>query len=136
MKTILIWSINSLQEDYNNIMLARTKLLKAGYTIQGDWVNYLIKVKDNVPYFMGVEGYDYLKVCIDGISNSDLVIFFFSKESNYLTTLIKYADHNKKRILIIYKANKVFKHLDGIEKKENVKILQSRRINHFNKFIE
>ncbi len=136
MKTIIIWSTNSLQKDYNDIMLVRTKLLKAGHTIQEDWINYRVKVKNNVPYFIQVEGYDYLKVCIDGITNSDFVIFFFSKESNYLTTLIKYADHHKKEIAVIYRTKKVLKHLDGIEKKNNVKLLQSRLINHIDQIIK
>ena len=136
MKTIIIWSTNSLQEDYNNIMLVRIKLLKAGHTVQEDWVNYRVKIKDNAPHFMQVEGYDYLKVCIDGVANSDLVLFFFSKESNYLTTLIKYADSRKKKILIIYRTNKVLKHLDGIEKKKNVKIVQSRFINHIDSILK
>lgn len=136
MRSILVWSTNSLQEDYNNIMLVRTKLLKAGHTIQEDWVNYRIKIKNNVPYFTQVEGYDYLKVCLDGIISSDLVVFFFSKESSYLTTLIKYADYHKKKIIIIYRSGKILKHLDSIEKKKNVKLFKSRCIKHLETIIK
>ncbi len=136
MKTIIIWSTNSLQEDYDNIMLVRTKLLKMGHTIQEDWINYRIEIKNNVPRFMQVEGYDYLKTCIDGITNSDLVVFFLSKESNYLTTLIKYTDYHKKKIIIVYRTNKVLKHLDGIERKKNVKLLQSRFISRISSIIK
>lgn len=135
MRSIIIWSTNSLQEDYSNIVLVRTKLLKAGYTIQEDWISYRIKMRHNVPYFTPLEGYDYLKVCLRGITKSDIVLFFFSKKSSYLTTLIKYADYHEKKIIIIYRTKKILKHLDGIERKKNVILIQERVINRLDTII-
>lgn len=133
MRSIIIWSTNSLEENYNNILFVRTTLLKSGWEIQDDWINTRIQVKNNIPHFLEVQDYDYLKVGIDGILNSELVIVFFTKESSYITTLIKYANYNLKKIIVIYKTKEILKNLD-IDL-TNIKFLSIKSIAKFSENI-
>ncbi len=131
---MLIWSINSLDENYNNILFVRIKLLQNNWIIKEDWVNHRIQIINNMPYFLKSEGFDYLKISIDGILDSDLVVFFFTKESSYITTLIKYANYNSKNIIVIYKSKKQLKKLDDIDITK-INFLSVRSINKFSNFI-
>lgn len=134
MKAILIWSINSLKENYNHILFVRMKLLQNNWTIEEDWINHRVQVINSVPHFLKSEGFDYLKVVIDGVLSSNLIVFFFTEESSYITTLIKYASYNSKNIIVIYKSNKQLKRLDDIDMAK-INFLPIKSINKFSNLI-
>lgn len=106
MKAFIICSIRSLEADYSRLLWVRSELLSQGYQINEDWLNYRLSFVDNKPKFKQSPSYDYLKVAIDSIQDADLVIIFLSVESAYSATLFKYAVHNGKRVIVIFRYSK------------------------------
>ncbi len=107
----VICSTKSLQQDYHDLRWIRLLLLKSNYHIAEDWINHSLVFKNSRPHFVQAPGIDYMKIAVDAISNSDLVIVLMTQSSAYSVTLLKYALHQNKPTILIHKYGATLRNL-------------------------
>lgn len=133
MNVFIICSLKSVQENYDKLVWTRSTLLANKCTIGEDWIHHRIDLQNNKPRFIHSEGFDYLKVAIDQIILSDVVIVFLTSPSTYISTLLRYAVFNKKKIILIYSSKAYISRLSLNE--DNIIKLQSKSYKQLTKYL-
>ena len=136
MKAMIICSLKSLAEDYNDLVWLRNKLIGDGYVLFEDWINYKVELIENKPKFKQKDGDDYLKTAIEGIHKSNIVIFFLTCNSAYIFTILKYALYLSKNVIVIYNKKILIDKLKSISSiKSKILYIKKKEIKKFNYFL-
>jgi hypothetical protein len=116
MKTVyIVSSIKSLNHDYEHLQWLRLFFLSYGYHISEDWISHSLNVRNNRPYFKAAPDFDYMKVATETIRSADKLVFLMSESSAFTLTLLRYALHLKRHIIVVCQSSTV---LQNLEKKE------------------
>lgn len=107
----LTCSTKMSSEDQNELIWIRFFLLYKGYRINDDWINHVYSTKQNKTKFAPAPGFDSMSLTTNLINESDSIIFLLTSPSVYIVTLIEYALHAQKPVILIYKQKS---HLKGI----------------------
>ena len=134
MNAFIICSLKSLADDYDKLIWVRSNLLIKKYSIAEDWINYRLDIVDSKPKFKHTSGFDYMKVAIDQITNSDLIIIFLTVPSTYVTTLLKYSTYLNKKIILLYRSKKLIDKIN-LNLSENITPIQVKSIKQLIKYL-
>ena len=113
MKQVYIMSaIKSLNADYEHLQWLRLYCLDCEYKLSEDWINHSLNIRGNKPYFKPAPNFDYMKVATNSIRDADVLIFLMSEPSTFVLTMVRYALHLDRRIILICKSPSVIGRVD------------------------
>jgi|GEM_PF-5312418 len=122
----IICSIKNLNNDYSHLQWLRMFFLSNSYTLSEDWINHSLVIRNNKPRFQPAPDFDYMKVAMDAIHTSDVIIFLMTEPSTFTTTMLRYAQYTKKHCIVITRNKTVIEIINQLEHKEFVKKLDIR----------
>lgn len=112
-KAYIISSTKNLDQEFEHLHWLRLFFLSNDYSITEDWINHSLNVHDNKPRFKQAPNFDYLAVATKSIKESDKLVFLLSSDSGFVKTLLRYALHQNKEVIIICKNKTVLNGLPG-----------------------
>lgn len=113
MKTAFIVStIKNLNHDYEHLQWLRLFYLNNNYRLSEDWISQTLNIRNNKPYFKPAPNFDYMKVATNSIREADQLIFLMSSSSTFMLTLLRYALHLNRDVIVICPSPSVIKKLE------------------------
>jgi hypothetical protein len=110
-------SIKNLNHDYEHLQWLRLFYLNHEYHLSEDWINHSLNVRNNKPYFKPAPNFDYMKVATNSVRDADKLIFLMSAPSTFVLTILRYALHLDREVIVICKSPSVLQQVsEGKEK--------------------
>jgi hypothetical protein len=114
MKTAhIICSVKHLNRDYEHLQWLRLYFLGQNVRLLEDWINHSLTIRNNRPHFQSAPNFDYMRVATQSINEADTIVFLFCSRSTFVLTMLQYAVHIRKEIVVICSNAALLKDVEG-----------------------